>query len=240
MYCTKCGNVVPEGAAFCRTCGNALTAGTSPVSPPQSEGPIDPLESPTTVASPYMAPRSPGSYASPAAAISPSLMAPYAGFWLRVVAHLIDSAVLTVVFGAVIAICVATFGLHFFRGFVPGMYGGANVSYDANYPMHPLFPAAVLGVILVLLPLTIVGTWLYFALMEASPRQGTLGKIALGLFVTDLQGRRITFARATGRFFAKIVTGLIPFFIGYIMAGFTEKRQALHDMIAGCLVLKKI
>ena len=240
MYCTKCGNVVPEGAAFCRTCGNALTAGTSPVSPPQSEGPIDPLESPTTVASPYMAPRSPGSYASPAAAISPSLMAPYAGFWLLVVAHLIDSAVLTVVLGAVIAICLATFGLHFFRGFVPGIYGQANVSYEPNYPMHPLFPAAVLGVILVLLPLTIVGTWLYFALMEASSRQGTLGKIALGLFVTDLEGRRITFARATGRFFAKIVTGLIPFFIGYIMAGFTEKRQALHDMIAGCLVLKKI
>jgi uncharacterized RDD family membrane protein YckC len=76
--------------------------------------------------------------------------------------------------------------------------------------------------------------------MEASARQGTLGKIALGLFVTDLEGRRITFARATGRFFAKIVTGLIPFFIGYIMAGFTEKRQALHDMIAGCLVLKKV
>lgn len=240
MYCTKCGNLVPEGAAFCRTCGNALTAGASPVNPPQSEGPLDPLESPTTVASPYMAPRSPGSYASATAAINPSLMAPYAGFWLRVVAYLIDSAVLTVVLGAVIAICVATFGIHFFRGFAPGMYGRANVSYDANYPMHPLFPAAVLGVILVLLPLTIVGTWLYFALMEASPRQGTLGKIALGLFVTDLQGRRITFARATGRFFAKIVTGLIPFFIGYIMAGFTEKRQALHDMIAGCLVLKKI
>jgi uncharacterized RDD family membrane protein YckC len=61
----------------------------------------------------------------------------------------------------------------------------------------------------------------------------------LGLFVTDLQGRRVSFARATGRFFSKIITGLIPFFIGYIMAGFTEKRQALHDMIAGCLVLKK-
>jgi uncharacterized RDD family membrane protein YckC len=76
--------------------------------------------------------------------------------------------------------------------------------------------------------------------MESSAHQGTLGKIALGLFVTDLQGRRISFGRASGRFFAKIITGLIPFFIGYIMAGFTEKRQALHDMIAGCLVLKKV
>ena len=50
----------------------------------------------------------------------------------------------------------------------------------------------------------------------------------------------MTFGRASGRFFAKIITGLIPFFIGYIMAGFTEKKQALHDMIASCLVLKKI
>lgn len=63
--------------------------------------------------------------------------------------------------------------------------------------------------------------------------------MALGLTVTDLQGRRVTFARASGRFFAKIITGLIPLAIGYIMAGFTEKKQALHDMIASCLVLRK-
>lgn len=63
--------------------------------------------------------------------------------------------------------------------------------------------------------------------------------MALGLIVTDMQGRRVTFARASGRFFAKIITNLIPLWIGYIMAGFTEKKQALHDMIASCLVLKK-
>jgi uncharacterized RDD family membrane protein YckC len=169
-------------------------------------------------------------------------MAPYAGFWLRAVAHLIDSAVLTVAFGALIALCLATFGVHFFRDLAPSMYDRPNVSYDTSYSYswHPFFPAAMLGLIFVLLPIAVVGTWLYFALMESSARQGTLGKIALGLFVTDLQGRRVSFGRATGRFFAKIITGLIPFFIGYIMAGFTEKRQALHDLIAGCLVLKKI
>ncbi len=75
--------------------------------------------------------------------------------------------------------------------------------------------------------------------MESSSYQGTLGKMALGLIVTDLQGRRVTFGRASGRFFAKIITGLIPFALGYIMAGFTEKKQALHDMIASCLVLRK-
>ena len=102
------------------------------------------------------------------------------------------------------------------------------------------FPQPRLGILFILIPVTIVATWLYFALMESSARQGTLGKMALGLFVTDLEGRRVSFGRATGRFFAKIITGLIPFFIGYIMAGFTAEEQALHDMIAGCLVLKKI
>jgi uncharacterized RDD family membrane protein YckC len=81
---------------------------------------------------------------------------------------------------------------------------------------------------------------IYYAWMESSSHQGTLGKMALGLIVTDLEGRRITFARASGRYFAKIITGLIPLGIGYMMAGFTEKKQALHDMIASCLVLRKV
>jgi len=66
-----------------------------------------------------------------------------------------------------------------------------------------------------------------------------VGKQALGLYVTDGEVNRITFGRASGGFFAKIITGLIPLGIGYIMAGFTEKKQALHDMIAGCLVLRR-
>ena len=93
-----------------------------------------------------------------------------------------------------------------------------------------------------LLKITIIRTilhWLYFALMESSTWQGTLGKKALGLEVTDLEGRRISFGRATGRFFAKIISALI-LWIGFIMAGFTEKKQALHDMIAGTLVIRKL
>ena len=103
-----------------------------------------------------------------------------------------------------------------------------------------MFPAAMLGVIFVLLPITIVVTWLYFASMESSERQGTLGKMALGLFVTDMHGKTNQFRARHRALFREIITGLIPFFIGYIMAGFTEKKQALHDMIAGCLVLKKV
>ena len=80
--------------------------------------------------------------------------------------------------------------------------------------------------------------WLYFAGMESSTRQATLGKGAMGIFVTDMDGRRISFLRATGRYFAKILSALI-FMIGYIMAAFTARKQALHDILASTLVLKK-
>lgn len=81
-----------------------------------------------------------------------------------------------------------------------------------------------------------LGGWLYFALMESSEKQATLGKMALGLTVTDLSGQRITFGRATGRYFGKFVSSMI-LCIGYLMAAFTERCQALHDMMAGTLVL---
>ena len=79
-------------------------------------------------------------------------------------------------------------------------------------------------------------SWMYFALMESSAKQATIGKSLLGLVVTDLNGDRISFWRATGRHFGKWISALI-LLIGYFMAFFTEKRQALHDMMAGCLVL---
>lgn len=82
---------------------------------------------------------------------------------------------------------------------------------------------------------TIIG-WLYFAGMESSSKQATLGKIALGIKVTDVAGNRIGFGRATGRHFAKILSAMI-LLIGYLMVAFTEKKQGLHDMLAGCLVV---
>ena len=75
-------------------------------------------------------------------------------------------------------------------------------------------------------------------MLESSANQATVGKMALGIQVTDLQGNRISFGRALGRTLAKILSGLI-LLIGYIMAAFTEKKQGLHDMIAGTLVVKK-
>lgn len=80
--------------------------------------------------------------------------------------------------------------------------------------------------------------WLYYAYMESSEYQATLGKMALQLRVTDLYGNRISFARATGRFFGKIISGFI-LCIGYMMAGWTEKKQALHDIMASTLVVNE-
>ncbi|MFC1717630.1 RDD family protein [Candidatus Poribacteria bacterium] len=80
--------------------------------------------------------------------------------------------------------------------------------------------------------------WLYSALLESSSKQATLGKMALGIVVTDMELQRISFGRATGRYFGKIISVMI-IYIGFLMAGFTEKKQGLHDMMANCLVVKK-
>lgn len=133
----------------------------------------------------------------------------YAGFWKRFVASLIDSILLGMVGG--------------FIGIFVGLAYGLTVGTDAGVEWVGNFISVVLG-------------WLYFCLMESSAKQASLGKMALSIKVTDLQGQRLTFARATGRHFGKIVSA-ITLFIGYIMAGFTAKKQALHDMMAGCLVV---
>jgi len=80
--------------------------------------------------------------------------------------------------------------------------------------------------------------WLYEAVMLSSEKQATLGKMALGIAVTDLAGGRISFGRATGRHFAKWVSALL-LGVGFLMAAFTEKKQALHDMMAETLVVNK-
>lgn len=157
-----------------------------------------------------------------------ALPSPFAGFWLRLVAALIDSILVLAGLGVIALVVFAFVGLGFFRSIFENPEG------DDGF-----FVAAFMGTIFMVWLLMLVGAWLYNATMESSIHQGTLGKMALGLIVTDLQGRRVTFGRASGRHFSKLITGLIPLALGYIMAGFTEKKQALHDMIASCLVLRK-
>ena len=216
MFCSSCGASTAEGAAFCGACGRPVSttaAGSSPAAPAAA------------------------STGSPAAPVAASGGAKYAGFWLRLVAHLIDGAILTIGFLAVVGITVAVVGVGFFRSVAAGINAHPPAT-DA--PLAGLLPAALFGLFLVVMAVFVVLSWLYYAWMESSAHQGTLGKMALGLTVTDMQARSISFGRASGRFFSKFITQMIPLGIGYILAGFTEKKQALHDIIAGCLVLRKI
>jgi uncharacterized RDD family membrane protein YckC len=134
----------------------------------------------------------------------------YAGFWLRFIAAFIDGVVTS----------VASFVL----GFVIGIMGAVSGASDAATTLSGLL-GGLLGIA-------------YYVVMESSSQQGTLGKLALGIKVTDLNGNRISGGRALGRNLAKIVSALI-LMIGYVMAAFTERKQALHDMLAGCLVVRR-
>lgn len=143
----------------------------------------------------------------------------YAGFWLRVAACLLDSVILMIL-GAVAG---GIFG--FFLGAVMGASGAGM---DNIRVVGAVFGYAI-GIIL---------NWLYFTLFEASKKQATPGKIALGILVMDTDGNRITFGRANGRYWGKILSGM-TLLIGYLMAAFTQQKQALHDMMADCLVVRK-
>jgi len=79
--------------------------------------------------------------------------------------------------------------------------------------------------------------FLYWPLMECSERQATFGKQLLGIQVTDANGARLTFVRSLLRNLAKIISAL-PFGLGFLLAGFTARRQALHDIITKCLVVR--
>jgi len=81
-------------------------------------------------------------------------------------------------------------------------------------------------------------TWIYFAKMESSSLQATLGKKAFGLKVTDIEGNRIGFWKASGRHWGKLISALL-LLIGFLMIFFTQKKQGLHDLMSGCVVLDK-
>lgn len=133
----------------------------------------------------------------------------YAGFWIRFWALFIDSLIM----------------------------GAAAIVL--SFLVVAILSAAAAGVAMVVLYiLAFVGQWLYFALQESGEHQATIGKRAVGVYVTDIRGERLTFARATGRYLAKILSG-IPLDIGYMLAGWTKKKQALHDMIAGTYVCQR-
>ena len=138
----------------------------------------------------------------------------YAGFWIRFLAYFIDTLLMTLVLlplGVIAGVLIVATGAD---------QNGSMLAFEGMFRIVSFF----------------IG-WLYFGFLESSPWQATLGKKMLGLRVTDLNGGRISFGKATGRYFGKILSGLI-LFIGFVMVAFTEKTQALHDQMAGTLVVK--
>ena len=133
----------------------------------------------------------------------------YAGFWVRFWAQIIDSIIWTPLLILV-----------YLKFTLDAILMGAGQSLAFLYFL-----------------LSVLTPWLYSALFEAGKWQATPGKRLLGVFVTDLNGQRISFGRASGRYFSKFVSSLI-FGIGYIIAGLTDNKQALHDKIASTLVYR--
>ena len=166
----------------------------------------------------------------------------YAGFWKRFLAYILDSIIISIAMSIIILPVFLIFGL----SFIPSDYFRNMNEYsftlssfqlaENDYSIAAFFMFIMLIGIIGLLAFIL--QWLYLALMESSKNQATLGKMIVGIIVTDLYGNRISFGKASGRYFGKILSGLI-LNIGYIMAAFTEKKQALHDLIASCLVVNK-
>lgn len=180
--------------------------------------PTAPTRPPLPSAPPSPAPNLPGPLAQGTGGLRQQLSqevsgGTYAGFWKRVLAVFIDILLLM--------------PISFAAGYI---WGTVAVEVLGIYDLSIIEAVGnLIGVII---------GWTYFSAMESGPKQGTLGKMALGIKVTDLDGNRISFGRATGRHFAKWLSALI-LGIGYIMAAFTAKKQGLHDQVAGCLVVNK-
>ncbi|MCD6310127.1 MAG: RDD family protein [Candidatus Eremiobacteraeota bacterium] len=141
----------------------------------------------------------------------------YAGFWLRFLAWAVDTFI-TMIF-------IFLFGLY--------SYSAVAIGYELTESIPFM---EFLKWLRLLLMVAIV--WLYFALMESSKWQATIGKRIFSIIVTDYHGKRISFPRATGRYFGKILSNA-TLLIGYVIAGFTTRKQALHDFIAGTIVIKE-
>lgn len=226
MFCSRCGAQVAEGATFCSACGQRLASFASPggeAGAAATQGSAIPVPGP------------PPAWGNSATIEAHTAAQLYAGFWLRVVAAIIDALIMGFAIGIPFAFVVAASGI-----------SGAGLNIHPGDPIGAVFAAFGFGLIIALFSVAVVGGWLYFALMESSSWQGTLGKKALGLYVTDIQGNRVTFGRASGRYFGGRFLwhvpafGLLYGFIDCILAGLSARKQAIHDMIANCLVMRKI
>lgn len=142
-----------------------------------------------------------------------------AGFRKRLAAHVIDSIILVVVGGIV--------------GMMIGGIMGAALGFGGETS-----GGAFLAIQVVTQLVSIGLTAAYYASFHASRSMATLGKMAIGIKVVRTDGDQITLARGVGRYFATLISALM-LCIGYLMAAFTDRKQALHDMICDTLVVDK-
>lgn len=147
---------------------------------------------------------------------------PYASFLSRLAAFIVDYLLVTLILSILISIFMPA-------GFA--IEGPEVVEYNEEYVRNLTEAAGPFMIVFYIV------WWLYNAILHASRWQATLGKRAVGIIVTDLEGNRISFGKATIRFAGKLISTFI-FFLGYLTAAFTSRRQALHDMIGGTVVLK--
>lgn len=211
IYCSRCGTQNSAAAQYCQKCGSAIAPAPAPgaaIVPVATAVPALPVATAVAPVVAYVPP--------PAVAARP----PYGGFWLRAVAYLVDNVILGILFTPIFLIFL-----------LPAVLKTIN-QINAEEPPTELF-----GAILLMVPFLWIIQWLYEALTTSSSWQGTVGKRVLRLKVTDEAGNRISFARATGRFFGKILSRLIMD-IGFIMVAFTERKQGLHDLLAGTYVVR--
>jgi uncharacterized RDD family membrane protein YckC len=202
IFCSKCGTQNSAMAQSCQNCGLSLSSNLVQ----------------TQAAAPAVAyaPAPPVAYAPPSI---------YGGFWIRLLAHIIDHIIL----GAVAAPL-------FFVTVLPSIIRIAQQA-DRDQEPSPEMIITIISSAFVYIALAFVGQWLYEALLTSSSWQATIGKRILHLKVVDEAGNRISFGRATGRFFAKILSSMFMC-IGFIMIAFTDRKRGLHDMLAGTLVVK--
>lgn len=187
MFCNQCGQPYPDGASYCSSCGSALPPAPSVTVPPiPSQAPAQAGVGTTQNASSF------------------------AGFWIRVAAHMVDGWVISgcALVGALACAALARLSGHEFGdGFLIGWCVAS------------------------------VGSLIYYPVLESSQRQGTIGKRLVGLIVTDTRGQRISLGRAIGRLLGKLLNGF-TIGIGYLMVGLTAQKRGLHDFVAGTLVMK--
>jgi uncharacterized RDD family membrane protein YckC len=210
--CPFCQERIRKEAVKCRYCGEWLSR-PQPSADSASESSVTPsadTQQVSTLPTEREQQKTPPSSQSattplpPPDCLSASQNIEYAGFWLRLVAGVID---IVIAYALAYTTAFAVFAISGASELARGFGMGAFV--------------------------------MYYAAMESSKWQATLGKMALGLAVTDLQGRRISVSKAVRRNGAKILLGVFTLFIGSLMCAWTKRNQCLHDMIAKCLVIKR-